>query len=426
MSQEKGITYNGIWRFPEYNSLMQRSVIQNCMGTLHYYPNKPSILEVYHQPSEGVISRMFGSYDTIWGEDANGYAFTLFNATMVSHTDLSKTVFSVHYCLIGRNVESIDTPVFDRCFVRFPYLKNWACKLRIDISDQEEQILTIVKKDEDLPILETMVEDGITLMLFNTIHYHHTRYDTTIKEDTILQLRSDEPLSIRRFLKLVYIFKQFLSIALFGDQHPCDIEFRLSSEENLKNSKLLYKHEYSHEPHIIPLLKYDVISSKVSDMLKKWYANFDQMSPICSYLVQSIHNGVFDTPNFLIVAQALDGYHKRFVNKTDGKDVQQYEHQIKKLLKRFEGVGLLNQCKLDAEVLAHTRHKYSHLIPDNETKNVGKAVRGSELFRLTRKAIVLLTCCILDYLGLNTEEINKCFEDSEVAQIVHTLSFYDR
>jgi hypothetical protein len=161
-------------------------------------------------------------------------------------------------------------------------------------------------------------------------------------------------------------------------------------------------------------------------MLKKWYANFDQMSPICSYLVQSIHNGVFDTPNFLIVAQALDGYHKRFVNKKDGKDVQQYEHQIKKLLKLFEGVGLLNQCKLDAEVLAHSRHKYSHLIPDNDTKKVEKAVRGSELFRLTRKAIVLLTCCILDYLGLTTEEINKCFEDSEVAQIVHTLSFYDR
>lgn len=426
MSHENGITYNGIWRFPEYNSLMQRNVIQNCMGTLHYHPNKPAILEVYHQPSEGVISRMFGSYDTIWGQDANGYAFTLFNATMIRQDDFSKTTFSIGYCLVGRNVESIDTPIFDRCYVRFPYLRNWVCNQRRDIAFEDEHIVTTLRNNEEPPILETTIEEGVTLILSNDFNYHNTRYETSIKEDTILQLRSDEPISIRRFLKLIYVFKQLLSIALYGDQHPYSIEFRLSSEENRKNTKLLYKQEYSHEPHVIPLLKYDVVSGKISDMLKKWYANFDQMSPICNYLVQSIHNSVFDTPNFLIVAQALDGYHKRFVNKKDGKDVQQYEHQIQKLLKHFEGVGLLGQCKLDAEVLAHSRHKYSHLIPDSDTKKVEKAVSGSELFGLTRKSMVLLTCCILDYLGLTTDEINKCYEDSEVAQIVHTLSFYDR
>ena len=200
----------------------------------------------------------------------------------------------------------------------------------------------------------------------------------------------------------------------------------MSQEDSKVADKLLFGIEKSQEPSMIPLLKYELLKDKFDILLKKWFENYEQIAPICSYLIRSLEKSVYDAPKFLIVAQAVDGYFKRFINGKDGKNTQQYEHQIKKLLKRFEGVWLLSQCNLDAEVLAHSRHKYSHLIPDNDTKKVEKAVRGSELFRLTRKAIVLLTCCILDYLGLNTEEINKCFEDSEVAQIVNTLSFYDK
>ena len=85
---------------------------------------------------------------------------------------------------------------------------------------------------------------------------------------------------------------------------------------------------------------------------------------------------------------------------------------------------MLRACNLDAKVLAHSRHNYSHLIPDDETKNVEKAVSGEELYYLTRKAIVLLTCCILDNLGLTIDEINICFKDSAVEEIVHDIPFW--
>ena len=112
------------------------------------------------------------------------------------------------------------------------------------------------------------------------------------------------------------------------------------------------------------------------------------------------------------------------MNKKDGKDTKQYEHQIKKLLEHFGGVQLLQKCKLDAKVLSHSRHKYSHLIPDTETKNVEMAVSGEELYYLTRKSIVLLTCCILDFLGLTIEEINECFKNSIIERIVNDIPFW--
>lgn len=74
----------------------------------------------------------------------------------------------------------------------------------------------------------------------------------------------------------------------------------------------------------------------------------------------------------------------------------------------------------DAEELTQSRHKYSHLIPDDD-KMVSKAVAGDDLYDLTQKCIVLLTCCILDNIGLTTDEINICFKDSAIQQIVRDL-----
>lgn len=80
----------------------------------------------------------------------------------------------------------------------------------------------------------------------------------------------------------------------------------------------------------------------------------------------------------------------------------------------------MKECQINAEVLTQTRHKYSHLIPEDD-KKVSKAVSGEDLYHLTQRCIILLTCCILDNIGLTTEEINICFESSAVQQIACKL-----
>jgi hypothetical protein len=157
---------------------------------------------------------------------------------------------------------------------------------------------------------------------------------------------------------------------------------------------------------------------------KTWHENYSQINPICSYLIRSIkYNTAFDAPDFLIVAQALDGYFKRFVNHREGKDIKQYQHQIKMLLDAFKDVDVVRRCKLDPSILTQTRHKYSHLIPDDD-KKITMAVDGEELYWLTQKCIVLLTCCILDMLGLTTDEINLCCNNSPVQQIVDSFPIW--
>ena len=154
-------------------------------------------------------------------------------------------------------------------------------------------------------------------------------------------------------------------------------------------------------------------------MLNTWHENFEKMAPISSYLIESLQKkNRFDVPDFLIIAQALDGYHKRFVNKKNGKDTRKYEEQIEILLDQFKDVKAIQERRIKPVVLTDSRNYYSHLFPDEEIKS---AVEGEDLYWLTEKCKVLLTCCILNMLGLTNKEINLCCEQSPISQIIDSL-----
>lgn len=154
-------------------------------------------------------------------------------------------------------------------------------------------------------------------------------------------------------------------------------------------------------------------------MLKLWHENFEKVAPITSYLIQSLKRmNKFDVPDFLIIAQALDGYFKRFENKEKSAKKEHYKKEIEFLLDKFKNIEAIQKCNIDAEVLKDSRHKYSHLYPDEEES---KAVEGIDLYWLTEKCKILLTCCILNMIGLTNEEINLCCKDSPISQIIDSL-----
>ena len=167
------------------------------------------------------------------------------------------------------------------------------------------------------------------------------------------------------------------------------------------------------------LIKFGIFKEKLPKMLNTWHENFEKMAPISSYLIESLQKkNRFDVPDFLIIAQALDGYHKRFVNKKDGKDIQKYKDQIEILLNQFKDVKAIVKCHIKPEVLTDSRNYYSHLFPDEEIK---LAVEGDDLYWLTEKCKILLTCCILNLLGLTNKEINLCCENSPINQMMDSF-----
>ena len=111
--------------YPEPEQMM--GLEKKYTGTLTYYGDKDSTLELYHVPSD-FHSRHYKYNNVMWGKDANMMKYTLFNIVMQDMPlgDFTKNTFDVGLILIGDHVLSLDEIHFSECTIQFPYLKNWA------------------------------------------------------------------------------------------------------------------------------------------------------------------------------------------------------------------------------------------------------------------------------------------------------------
>ena len=409
-------TFHGVWWVPEEHPFLEK----RFSGTLTYYGDKNSILDLIHEPKSGA-TQINHSYEVIWGEDAGGSIYTLFGATSVRNMSFTTFEFVIRFILIGKHVRSLDEACFDTCMVKFPYLNHWALDNRINGGASHSQTIISLDLGVRAPFLSVEIDDGLRVMLWGQLTDSINRYSIRADQVTNLNIDTLRNASLNTFLKTISEFSQFLSIALFAEQHPSEITF--ANKGVRFNYPLLFKKNPSSEPFVKSLIKYDELQLRVGDILHKWHINYDRSYLISHYLIRALseRKDVFDVPDFLTIAQAIDGYYKRFVNHKDGKDTHQYKQQLDKLLKKFKGVDVLQQCNINSEVLTQTRDKYSHLIPDEDKKIKDAVEDGEPLYWLTQKCIVLLTCCILDMLGLTTDEINRCCNDSPVEQITNSI-----
>ena len=391
-------------------------------GTLTYYENQDSILEIYHVLSN-FHSHHYKYNDVMWGRDANGNIFTLFNVVMKEQKmgDFTNTKFVVSMILMGEHVLSLDYNKYSRCIVKYSHLVNWTFYETQNVINtyyhHQDNFFFLTIPFQTINIFEAPVDKASKWILNQNNSIGNDIRGYKITPSPYFEIRATEPIPLKSYIRQIKEFTQFLSIALFGIQNPESIELVVEGDNDTR--KLFFKKEESYDPGFRSVIKLKELKDKIPSMLQLWHSNFEKVAPISHYLINSLqNNNRFDVPDFLIIAQALDGFHKRFVNKKDGKNIKKYEDQIKVLLNQFNNVEVIKKCHINPEILKDSRHKYSHLFPDDEES---LAVEGEDLYWLTEKCKILLTCCILDMLGLTNKEINLCCNQSPISQIIDSL-----
>lgn len=421
--------YHGEWwvpakadphnRFSPFQSLPEECE-QKCMGTLVYHGDKDSTLELYTNPSY-ISGRYYKYNDVMWGKDANQMRYTLFNVFMKDEPlgDFTKHTFDVGLILIGDHVLSLDEVNFCECTVQFPFLRNWAFHNNLSFKKETCNHHYILSAENQWrPLVEVEMDNNTKWVLRDKYIPQQTEYDLTITQVTEFFVKS-QGFSVRDCIQQIREFAQFLSIVLYCDQNPTEII--LMNIDKTRRSQLLFKGLKSEEPQKNNLIKYDNLKEKVPFMLKVWHENYERISPISDYLIDSLkEKSVFDAPDFLIIAQALDGYFKRFVNNKRRNDIRKYQDEIEFLLKQFDDVSVVQKCHIDPKVLTDTRNKFSHLYPDDEESH---ALDRDDLYWITEKCKILLTCCILNMLGLTNDEINLCCNNSPITNLIESFPF---
>lgn len=413
----KTTTYPAVWWIPDN---CRRFSDQKVAGVLTYGgEDNHSTLEIIFDATEHFSFRAYESYDVIWGRALGGQLFSLFNCVMIRAENYMKYVFQVNYILIGEHISSLDEPCFQRSVVGFPYLRNWAFQQKINVKDTGDHTIIDLNMERGDNLTTIDLDNGISVSLWVELGYHLTRYSASVTEKTNFIIESSGQTSLRIFLDFIAEFSEFFSVAVFCPQHPETIQLKNRGESEY--CTLLFRPKRSENPHTVALIKFNELNCRIPVIYRQWHEKHEQAQPIIGHMIRSMrYDAPFESNDFLIVAQALDGYFKRFVNKKDGKDIKKYEDGIKKLLKGFKAIDVLKRISIDTEALTESRDKYSHLIPDNDEK-LTKALEGKELLWLTQKCRILLACCLLDMLGMSMDEINTCCNKSPIEFIIQSI-----
>lgn len=419
----------GYWWLPENPE-------NRIAGILRYKPNEESDLKLFgdFDPNEDFITKHFiseiESPTIILGEDESVNKITLVvlcygKKAWNFSSSFPLIHYKIQYCIKGIHISSKDDTIFNEIEVELESLTPWInlYPVRHSIPIKNDKLTTDFKLSYSRVENNLLfnINDGFELSLnaraaFTDIHKEEIivqqRYIALIKSTGATDFFSllQKCYRLQSFLNMVtFSHNDFLALRLYSDQYfqelkdkkkvPITVElfFKQISKEII-DSKVSKSRNY--------LFKYNDIRNVFPEIIKKWFAFDRKMMPILHHLIDSIQQkSVFKSTDFLIVVQALDGYHRRFFDQEPEKE-KGIENRLRNLKNSFAKDVLIVR-EIDTDCAANSRNYYSHFYNKSVDMQIAE---GPALYLLTNKLQYLLICCFLHELGLDNLKINDILQ----------------
>lgn len=407
-------SYKGLWWLPEKSG-------NQIPGTLTVEKNKISLETIgvlgNDNPLTHYSDRNAPHYDVIWGISSEAKEISIFNCYESISLNFSSPFAIAHYSAqvvaVGRHIGSLEELGYYDVTAYIEELSYWF-KPNCLHSNLEELRYTCSAEIKNTPHIAVQIEKDCSLKIEGEAQFSSSKTGMRMEfeQKSSLNFLFSKPISIRDAEHTVFMFEQFLSFAtltpvrsdrllLIDKDKKSDptvnyiIEiYDDQEEERTSNPERFWKY----------LFVYDTIKESFPAIINKWYAE-KEMSPIRAHLIDSVRKrDVFGSTDFLIVAQAVEGFYCRF--RKDGLSLNSI---ITKLREEFSDVSKVELSDDDIKCICDSRHYYSHLLPSGKKPNVKD---GYALYILNHKLRKVLLCCMLNYFGFKNEEINNIFNKS--------------
>ncbi len=398
-------------------------------GTLYFEPDKDIRLELIGSFYETQNFLQHLSEDrtiptnVIWGESSDGKPITLINCHAYGTLNFSASFpvqkFSVGYALTGIHIQDASSAVFSSITVKLSLLTSWVnnylVKYTIQFGDSGANGFGLSYQMDNInPIQVQLDADTALEMEFAcTPPPTATTEVVTVHQFYQLNISASQKFSFLHFLGKANRFNAFLQLGTLSEPlfekitliNPDDYQKLANGRKYFHPVELYYKQHVKaagNSPKKDFLFEYDSIAGGFSDIIKKWFAFDQQMAPILKHLINSIApKDFFDTGDFLVVIQALEGYATRFrpnIPKT-GKHIT-LKDQLNCLSSEFSFIPSIKNLKLDIDTATNSRHYYSHFFTKKQNAHVAD---GIELYKLTQSLKAILICCVLGEMGFDQQ-----------------------
>lgn len=448
---DKQFEYRGYWWLPNNPD-------RKIAGILTYVPNEKIELELigdFYEDSmlarsntkESVINGnkviMCSPKDStetvihgrIYNENNHAKDVTLFHCSQGKWSsnmdcDFSIVKYRPLYIILDRHLSDINELTFNRLRAYTPVMNSWLFpgaipfSLSFDQSDNTKITECSWKIETDknaTPKYSVSVDNEYRLSLYGTAAQssEDNYLKITLSQATAFEFaKINDKTTLGELLNKMHLFLHFLNLASLNSSPIEEIILYDDNHGEMYGDKFhirpmgLYfiprhKSEQKKMSDIHCLFTFDQVSTVFDNLIQKWYSDVDIIAPIRNHLVNSIvRKPGFDSGDFLIVVQALEGYHRRFVNEKK----QPLKQRLQNMVNDFKFIGRIKLTDNDLESIVQSRDYYSHFFKREEKPLL---LDGKELFLKYVQLRVLLICCILRLIGLQNDSIDELVKNCQ-------------
>ncbi len=448
-------SYKGLFWLPENPD-------DQVSGTLSFSPEDGITLELIGLLGSDRNSGKFFETKIINGFSTNGKKLSLFKCyesnRSASYPGIETSILQASYLFVGANFINEDEICFNKIAVKLKNLDTWLGISGFDIQYNQDELSTNIYYK--LPqSIEFKINSSFNAK-FNFISSNPSRSVFTKKAaieqsvQLILEPQDKIDYHFKELLKQVHIFQMFVTLSTYTASFPLEIIFNspkyyleFDAKKIPENIQLYYatsiKPKDKEIIHWDMLFSYRDIENNFEKIINKWYGQHDKINSILGLFLDNFYNpGIFNENRFLNIAQALETYHRRFKkNNVLPKDqhkkrieniINSFSDELKEWLKQklsFSNEPTLKE-RIDELLKEYSNDTIQKLIKDFESfsklvkdsrnyythydKSLEKkAARGGDLYYLTERMKVLLTCCLLNVTGFDNNLIQELLKRNE-------------
>ncbi len=427
----EAFTYRGDWYLPNDKG-------NSLSGELSFDAAKGSELELDGNFDRKFIGGLF-NHKILLGKTSSGKDVTLYNCTQFHRS--KKSNFNVQFIIVDGLFKEEEELKFNKVICNFNCLDEWLRISGFEINATEEGKVDLHYEQPE-SIMFTIdakrkgaFHFGYSTPIINTVH------EVIIKQEASLELDNSEELQpLKTTLADLTHFQHFLTLGCFSGVYPTSVQlfnYNFKDKDFPKSFKLYYKPRYlkilkpkkAHEF----LFGYKDIDTSFEQIIQKWFELKEKIDPVTDLLLESFYNATFFNENrFLNLAQGLETFHRRFRNNFV-KPKKEHNAMITEIIDRVgdnhkewleEKLNFSNEPSLHKRIeqIIHEveNSMTKKIIPDpgifiKQVKNSRnyythydkrlekKALKGEDLFYLTEKLKILLTCAVLKEVGFNKQ-----------------------
>lgn len=427
--------YKGYWNLPG-------KADTEVAGILTYTPDAKIVLELIgsFEKEQEVIGSFINKelVPVIHGLTSDAKKVTLFNCFPYGSLNFSCsfpiTKYNCQYVVVGKHMSDINEKSFNSIVIDSLDLQSWLypgiISRKIEFKNKTEIIKHTYSVNTDQCAnskCKTFLDDDTKLTIRGaaSINENELHTEFNLKQYTYFEIETiSEKKDIWDLFQKSHLFIQFISLAALSS---CDITkiilYDYDDYQEYTNEKKsyypIYLYYIDRKSSIVKikkqkdfLFRYNQIEDVFPSIIKAWYNSSVDIAPIRGHLIESIkEKPYFTSLDFLIIVQALEGFHRRFIEKPKPSRSKKVflKDRLAALLILFNDVDRIKKTRIDLKAVVQSRDYYSHFFNRSEKPELKD---GKELFELSKRLRLLLICCTLHLIGLDNSIINQLLNES--------------